>query len=210
MPKTEPKSGALSAVTAWIALLWLIEACDILLTKNLHPTFASSADAWSGGWLDAVFGIRPLTWEGLLRIPTAPLMHANLAHLAANSVALFLLGWPSWRYSPKLTMAALGYGVVYGGILAWTLGDLFAEGATCHVGASGVAFALIGFLIGNALFRGGCLPMLLGLATAVLFAGALPQVLPGAGGEVRVSWQMHLGGLLGGLSASWHLRSEKR
>src|SRR4051812_4494229 len=80
-------SDGLSPVLAWIALLWLIEATDIVVTRTWHPTFAQGGP-WSGGWLDAVFGIEPWTLKGLLCIPTAPLMHANWAHVGANSIGL--------------------------------------------------------------------------------------------------------------------------
>jgi membrane associated rhomboid family serine protease len=206
------KSLGLSPVLAWVALLWLIEAVDVVITQFWYPSFAQDPNNHlSGGYLDALLGIQPLTLKGLLCIPTAPLMHAGWAHLFANSIGLVILGWPSWRYSPKLTMAAVGYATLWGGALAWSLGNVGASEPTCHIGASGIVFGLVGFLIGNGIFRRGCMPLLLGVGTAVLFAGSLPQVLPGHNpAGVLVSWQMHLGGLLGGLSASWHLRKEKQ
>src|SRR3954463_5047520 len=163
MAGTKKASVGLSPVLAWIALLWLIELTDIVVTQTWHPDFAQDGDprrsvdlfaafARGGGYLDALFGVQPLTLKGLLCIPTAPLMHANWAHLAANSIGLLVLGWPSWRYSAKLTGAAVGYATLWGGLMAWAFG-----GANpCHIGASGIVFGLIGFLIGNGLFRQGC------------------------------------------------------
>src|SRR5436305_1602418 len=43
-----------------------------------------------GGWLN-YFGILPRTWRGLAGVFFSPLLHANLAHLTANSVSLFIL-----------------------------------------------------------------------------------------------------------------------
>ncbi len=199
---TKKEPSGLAAVTAWIALLWLIELTDVIVTRIEEP-----GHGYTGGWLDVRLGIVPRTIHGLLCIPTAPLMHAGWAHLMANSLALAVLGWICCSYSRKLTVAAVGYSVLYSGILTWAIGDA----NSCHVGASGVIFGLIGFLIGNGVFRRGFLPLLIGVVTAVLFAGALPAALPQSASSqtVPISWQMHLGGLLGGLSAAWHLRKEK-
>jgi len=203
---TKGAANGVGPVLAWIGLLWLIYATDVVLTQRVFIEY--SQGPWTGGYLQTLFGIKPLTLFGFLCIPTAPLMHASIAHLSANSVGLLILGWPSWRYSPKLTMVAVCEAVVFGGLLAWALG---APGSV-HIGASGVIFGLIGFLIGNGIFRRGCMPVLLGLGTALLFLGVLPQALPAHAhdGGMSVSWQMHLGGLLGGLSASWHTRSQER
>jgi len=210
-PSTKTPNPGLSAVLAWIALLWLIYGCDVLLTQELHPNYSSGP--WTAGYLIVNLGITPLTLHGLFCIPTAPFLHANLKHLAANSLGLLILGWLSCRYSPRLTMVAVGESIVGGGLLAWALGDP----GSCHIGASGVIFGLIGFLLGNALFRFEFLSLTIGIVTALLFAAVLPQALPEHvlggvhhGAEQPVSWQMHLGGLIGGLSASWHSRAQSR
>jgi membrane associated rhomboid family serine protease len=197
-------SGGLSIVLAWIALLWLIEFTDIALTWRFGPHLGQGR--WSGGCLDYLLGLRPRDVWGLLGIPCAPFLHGGFAHLAANSLGLLLLGWASMTYSQRLTRQAIAYAMLYSGVLTWLIG----QNGSCHIGASGVIFGLIGFLLGNGLFRRGCLPLALAMITTVIFGAALPQVLPThAQGPVQFSWEMHLGGLLGGLSASWHLRKEK-
>ncbi len=197
--------SALGPILAWIGVLWLVFGADVLLTHQLAPR----TPPWEADYFASLFGIEPLVLKRLPCIFTAPFIHANPAHLIANSIALFVLAWPCWRYSRRLTLAAVAYAVIYGGILAWTLGGIGApkDGSPVyHIGASGVAFGLIGFLLGNGVFRRGLVPLLLGIATAVLFGGALSQAVPDTHSAVPVSWQMHLGGLLGGLSAAWHTR----
>ncbi|MBA3709887.1 MAG: rhomboid family intramembrane serine protease [Planctomycetes bacterium] len=198
------KPSGLRIIIAWIALLWLIELCDIALTWKFGPH--QGGGVWEGGFLDVRFGLQPRMWWGLIGIPCAPFLHGGFAHLAVNSLGLLLLGWASLAYSSRLTSFAVGYAVLYSGVLTWLIG----ESGSCHIGASGVIFGLIGFLFGNGLFRRGFLPLILAVVTMVLFGGALPQALPvPQTGPVHYSWEMHLGGLLGGLSASWHLRKEK-
>ncbi len=198
------KSRGLSIIVAWIVVLWLIEFTDIALTMRFGPH--QGHGAWAGGFLDYLLGLQPRVLWGLIGIPCSPLLHGGFAHLAANSLGLLLLGWASLSFSQRLTRFAVGYAIVYSGVLTWLIGGA----GTCHIGASGVIFGLIGFLFGNGLFRRGCLPFVLAVITMLIFGAALPQVLPPMEqGPVHFSWEMHLGGLLGGLSASWHLRKEK-
>jgi membrane associated rhomboid family serine protease len=190
-------AGDLSLVVGWLAFVWVIFAIDIVLR--------TVADIWIAQWL----GLRPREAEGLVGIVTAHFLHANLAHIAANSFGLLLLGWVSCGFSRTLTAAAVGYSMLIAGTLTWCFGSWSSPG-TVHVGASGVIFGLIGWLLANGLFRRGCLPIFIGLLVLVLYGGALPGVLPSAGAQVaQISWEMHLGGFVGGVMASWHLRKER-
>lgn len=185
----------LSVVLSWLALLWAVFALDV--------TLRTTSGIWIAEWL----GLRPGRVAGLPGIVTAHLLHAHLAHLITNSVALLLLGLLSCRISRTLSGLAMLYSALIGGVLTWCSG-LFQETDAVHVGASGVAFGLIGFLLANALFRRGCLPVLIGVLVLALFAGSLTTMFPPRPDEVvlPISWQLHLGGFIGGVIASWQLR----
>jgi membrane associated rhomboid family serine protease len=197
-------------------VLWLIELLDTVLTTvltapgavgNGHPLVLRS------GLLDALGGLHPwdphrpllpqLAWFPVGMIG-APLLHAGWYHLAQNSLALGLLGWLSLRFSNRLTYVAIGYAVVFSAVLTF----IIAPPDQIHVGASGVIFGLVGFLLANGVIRRGCLPILIAILVFLLYGGALLGMLPMAAQE-GISWQMHLGGFIGGLCASWHLRHEK-
>ena len=208
MPRNEPASD-LSQVIRWLAVLWAIEIIDHIAT----PLLVRGTHVGDDGLLDALGGLHP--WDHqqpllgqLLWLPVgivgAPLLHAGWHHLIQNSLALGLLGWLSLRFSNRLTYAAIGYSALTSALLTW----LIAPAATVHVGVSGVIFGLVGFLLANGIIRRGWLPILIAVLVFLLYGGALVGMLPMAA-EERISWQMHLGGFLGGLMASWHLRREK-
>ena len=95
------------------------------------------------------------------------------------------------------------------GGLTWCFGS-WSQPGTVHVGASGVIFGLIGWLAANGIFRRDWSSMFLGILVLFLYGGAIPGILPSADAKVaQVSWEMHLGGFIGGVLASWHMRKEK-
>jgi membrane associated rhomboid family serine protease len=192
--------GDLYLVVGWLSFLWVIFIVDVVLRMT------------SGIWIAHWLGLRPRNFDGLVGIVTSHLLHANLSHIVANSVSLLILGWVACGYSRALTSAAVGYSMLIAGLFTWCFGSLSAPGAV-HVGASGIIFGLIGWLIANGIFRRGWFPLFLGIIILVLYGGALLGVLPpqvDENGKVApISWEMHLGGLVGGIMASWHLRKTK-
>jgi membrane associated rhomboid family serine protease len=193
MGRREPASD-FQIVASWLVLLWAIFLIDIVLRVKFHYQLAE------------VFGLRPRETSGLIGIVTAHFLHANAAHLIANSVALFLLGLVSCGYGRKLTAIAIAYAMLGSGILAWCIGSWHAPQPTIHLGASGVIFGLIGFLMANGIFRRGLFALLLAVLVVLLYSGALVAMFPQEAGGPPVSWEMHLGGFIGGVAASWHQR----
>lgn len=189
--------GDLYLVVGWLALLWAIFLVDIVL----RAVFG----IWIANWL----GLRPREIDGLIGIVTSHFLHANFAHITANSVGLLLLGWFSCKYSRSLTAVAILYSMLIAGTLTWFVGS-WSHPGTVHVGASGVIFGLIGWMVANGLFRREWGAFFLSLVVLLLYGGAIPGVLPSAEAKVaQVSWEMHLGGFIGGVLASWHLRKTK-
>jgi membrane associated rhomboid family serine protease len=150
--------------------------------------------ALSGGSLLSL-GVIPRTAIGLRGILFAPFLHGSLAHIVANSVPFFLLGWlvmlrDSGHFLPVTLFAMLG-----SGFAAW----LFGAPGSVHVGASGVIFGYLGFLILAGWYERSMASILLSLLVVVLWGGMVIGVLPGQNG---ISWQAHLGGFIGGVLAA--------
>ena len=121
-----------------------------------YPLLALLALIWAGFILDLLtfrklrnfLGIRPRRFLYLPTIFTAPFFHVDGAHLLSNSIPLAIMGFlsanllPLPKYLLLLLIAAAGSG--FG---VW----LFGRNAIM-LGASGLVFALFGFLLANAAF----------------------------------------------------------
>ena len=187
-------------VLAWIGFLWVVFIVQVVCLSAFHLDLAARG------------GVVPRDTHHLIGIVTAHFLHANYQHILANSIALLILGWLACWYSRGLTLVAVIYAMLGAGLVTW----LIAPDGTVHIGASGVAFGLIGFLLFNAAVRRDFLSIFLALATLFVFEGALTLMFPAgliphAGVNATatpISWQMHLGGFIGGCAASWHVRHE--
>jgi membrane associated rhomboid family serine protease len=92
-----------------------------------------------------------------------------------------------------LSVSALA--VVLGGLGVW----LFADPRTVHIGASGLIFGFLGYLLLRGFFERSLSAVFVAVIVAVLYGGALLGVLPGQPG---VSWEGHLFGFLAGAAAA--------
>jgi membrane associated rhomboid family serine protease len=170
----------LGLVLAMLTLMWLATAVNLLVLN--------------GGWLP--YGVRAHDpngfWPNLL---FAPFLHAGLPHLVANSVPLVVLGGlvalqSLWRFA--LVSVA---GAIFGAGVVWVLGSP----GSVHIGASGLVFAYFGWLITRAVRERSVLSIILGVIALALYGGVLWGLSPF---QLGISWQGHLGGLLGGVGAA--------
>lgn len=142
------------------------------------------------GWLNNL-GIRPRTGFGLLGIIFSPLLHYNLAHLTANGISLFMLLVILFSHREYQADRALVWIWILSGLGTWLIGR-----PSVHIGASGVIYGVVTYLIGAAWWlrswRSGMLAILILFLYGGIFYGMLPQ--PGF-----ISWEAHLSGALAGL-----------
>ena len=133
------------------------------------------------------------------RMLTSGFLHANILHVGFNVLLLGLLGAPLERQ-----LGFVRYGVLYvAALLSGSLGALVASPRALTVGASGAVFGLMGahLMISRATGRrardSGVMGLLvLNLVTTFL----IPNISIGG----------HIGGLAGGLLASWILLTPDR
>jgi membrane associated rhomboid family serine protease len=145
------------------------------------------------------YGIVPRSLDGLWGVLFAPFLHGSLAHLLSNTVPFLVLGWliliRNRKHLRPVTLTAM----LGAGLMAWLLG---APGSV-HIGASGVIFGYLGFLMLAGLYARTWGSILLSVLVTGLWGGLVFGVLPGQPG---ISWQAHLGGFIGGIWAAKLLR----
>lgn len=186
-----------ATIVSFVALLYLIELVDQL----------------SGHHLDRN-GIRPLETDGLWGVLFAPLLHASWAHLLANTGPALVLGF-------LVTLAGLARFVwataivwIVGGLGTWLIGNLGAGSLGCghpiHIGASGLIFGWLTFLIVFGFCTRSVWQVVVGLAVLFIYGGVLWGAVPVLGICGGVSWQGHLCGALAGLLAAYLLAGPAR
>jgi len=148
------------------------------------------------------YGIRPRSISGLWGILFCPFLHGNLAHITANTIALFVLLTLSLSFSRRLTLFALFAIVAGGGGIVWLLGDF----RTVYIGASGIVFGLIGFLIGIGLFRREWPAVVFTAVVFILYGGALLSLLRTRPGT---NWLAHASGIAVGTMSAWSSRMDR-
>ena len=140
-----------------------------------------------------IFGIVPRTLDlgSMIGVIASWTMHGNFAHLMGNTFILlqilFLFGLfenNAYRTILKLIVAS--------GVATWVI----ASPLTIHIGASGLCFAMLGYMIGGAVFarRWGYL-----LACIMMGAGYWLTIKQGLMPQPGVSFAAHFGGLCAGL-----------
>jgi len=146
------------------------------------------------------YGIHPLKTEGLLGIITAPLVHADIKHLGANSFPLFFLSVCLFYFYREMAYKVFFLVWIISGIWVWT----FARDAY-HIGASGLVYGYGSFLFFSGLVRRDTRLMAISMLITFLYGGLLWGIFPM---KEQVSWESHLMGLLAGLVlAIFYMRS---
>ena len=145
------------------------------------------------------FAVYPRSAAGLLGIVTAPLLHGSWEHLAANSVAILMLGTLAGSVYPRATARGLPIIWLGSGIGAWWWG----YPGTFHLGASGLTHGLMFLVFVLGVLRRDKPAMAAGMIAIFFYGSMLLTILAR---EPGVSWQSHLGGAIAGILAAFLFR----
>lgn len=169
------------------ALLWFLEIIDFFVFR---------------GALNSL-GIRPLRIQGLQGIFFAPFLHGNFRHLAANTLPFLTLGWFVMLRDVKEFFTVTFITMMVSGLGVWAFGSPYS----IHIGASGIIFGYLGFLLLRGFFERSLVSIGLSLLVGWLYGGLIWGVLPS---QYGISWQGHLFGFLGGVFAAQMLAKSYR
>lgn len=177
MPARPVRSGVV--VLAFVVLLYLVELVDQLgLAGNLDDN-----------------GISPRDVDGLDGILWAPLLHVGWGHLISNTVPLIVLGWLATSGGLRQFVAVTATVWIVGGVGTWLVGS-----EATHIGASGVAFGWMVFLLVRGFFQRNAGQIVVAVVLFFFWGGMLWGLVPG---QPQISWAGHAFGALGGLVAAW-------
>lgn len=166
-----------------IILLWAVFIFDWILPINLK-----------------MYGLRPRNPDHLLGIIYYPFLHGSLKHIAGNTGTLLVLLIISLSLSRKMTGFAIIFIMLAGGSAVW----LFGKPNTVHIGASGVIFGLMGFLLFIGIFQKKWKPLVFSVLVFFAYGGVLLSLLTIVQG---ISWSGHFWGFVSGVISAWLMRN---
>jgi membrane associated rhomboid family serine protease len=171
-----------------------LDAVEISATIVLIIFGIYYLNRFMGGVLNS-FGIIPRSPRGLVGILFSPLLHYNDAHLMTNAVSLFLLLiilFLHREYRPDLAFISIW---VFSGFGTWLIGR-----PAIHIGASGVIYGLVTYLIAAAWWLRSWTSFFWAVAILFLYGGLFYGALPQPG---IISWEGHLAGAVTGVIVAW-------
>ena len=169
-----------------IILMWLIWGVENIL--NLDFSF---------------LGIYPREPFNLIGILVSPLLHGNFGHITSNTLPLFVLGGMLFVFYVRIANWVFISCYFLTGLLVW----LFARGGSFHIGASGLVYALAGFLISFGLLKKDFKSLLLSIIVVVMYGSMIYGIFPM---DPRVSWESHLFGVITGIGVAIPYSKERK
>lgn len=170
----------------FIATFWIVEIVDAFFL---------------GGALN-FYGIRPRNPYWLQGILFAPFLHGNFLHLAANTLPFATLGWLVMLQETSDFLIVTGVTAIVSGLGVW----LFGASNSVHIGASGLIFGYLGFLLLRGYFQRNVISIVMSAIVGFFYGGLLWGMLPSLPG---ISWQGHFFGFAGGVVAARMLSRRK-
>ncbi|WP_370979469.1 rhomboid family intramembrane serine protease [Agaribacterium sp. ZY112] len=163
-----------------LAVMWAIFICNFLLPINLNH-----------------LGIQARTSSGLIGIVFAPFLHSNLVHLASNTLPFLVLGSCVRLYGRRTFWFTTIFSALGGGFLIW----LFSNKGIV-IGASGLVFSYLSFLIVYGIYKRSKMSITIGLFALIFYGGLFLSLLRLS---PHISWIAHFAGALTGGIVAYYI-----
>ena len=174
--------GALLMMVAAVTVLWAVEIVNAVDDYGLDR-----------------FGLQPRETDGLWGVLTMPFLHASAGHMLSNTFPFVIIGWVVMLTGLRTWALVTTTIVVLGGLLTW----LVAPSNSVIVGASGLVFGWLGYLLARAFFSRKIKWILTAVAVLFFFGTLLFGLFPTL--NSNVSWQAHVCGFLAGAAIAFVL-----
>lgn len=175
--------------TSTLLVLALLALVGMFVLQQLWPALTNT------------LCLRPRTAQGLVGIFAAPLLHGDIMHLLGNLAVVIPSLWLVHELYPRVWLEVVVFGWMGTGLLVWA-----GARANCHIGASGLGYALTLFLFVNGLLRRDRRSWALAMLVLLLNQGWVWGMLPA---DPSVSWESHvLGAVTGTALAIWYRKEQ--
>ena len=181
----------------------------IKLRRSIYFTLAFVALIWgikiiefTFGYSFGEFGILPRTLSGSVGIFTAPLIHGDVYHLISNTLPITILGVGLFYFYDKIAPLVVLLIYLITGFWVW-----IAARDAYHIGASGIVYGLLTFLLFSGFFRRDSSTLAISFIVLFLYGGTfLSGMIPEDSG---ISWESHLMGAIAGIFCAVYFRNYK-
>lgn len=181
--ETKRLSIALVFPVMIVILLWVIKLIEWHFELNLIQ-----------------YGILPRSVQGLKGIFFSFFIHADFNHLINNSIPLLVLGWALFYFYQDLAIRIAVFSFLLSAFYTW-----ISARTAYHIGASGVVYALFGFVFISGFIRRSKPLVGISFLLAFLYGSLVWGILPW---DKSVSWEGHFWGLFVGLILAIYYRNK--
>jgi membrane associated rhomboid family serine protease len=167
--------GALVVMLVLTTSMWVIEFVNSAQNYGLNR-----------------FALHPRQVDGLWGVLTQPFLHSGWGNLLSDTLPFLLIGWAVFITGWREWLIVTGFVLVVGGAGAWAIAPVGV-----YVGASGVVFGWIGYLLARAVVARRIAWIFMAILILVLFGALLGQLAPDY--KQQSYWATHVCGFLAGV-----------
>ncbi|MEQ8926032.1 MAG: rhomboid family intramembrane serine protease [Fulvivirga sp.] len=175
-------SRSIQYTLAFIIIIWSVKVVEL----GLNLDFGS-------------LGILPRTAQGSIGIFLAPLIHGDIYHLISNTFPILILGVGIFYFYNKIAFNVILLIYLMTGFWVW-----MAARDAYHIGASGLVYGLLTFLIFSGFFKRDRNTLAVSFIILLLYGGSFAAgIVPTKAG---ISWESHLMGAIAGVFCAVYYR----